>query len=609
MVGEIMNNPKLIVMFYGRFQPPHLGHINVYKNIANIFGKGNVYIGTSNKTDPKRSPLSFQWKSKMLVTLGVPANRIIQTTQNYNSREIQKSLGVDPTNSVFIVAIGKKDSSRLSGGKYFEKYKKGMKLEPMSERAYYFVVKEASVVKINGQILSATVIRKVLRKDELTKNEYLFLKTVIGASKSSVNNLKKQFEHYVGNLPLINEGGLGGHMAHPYDDRNLKFTDLEKMITLSLTGEISKEETREKTDGQNLFASIINGKIKFARNKSNAKNRGAGAMTIDDMAKKWKGKPDVQDAFVNGGKQLEKALLKLSKDDLEAIFDNGRNWVNFEVMWASNKNVIDYDRDIIVFHDISMIDDNGDGVGLNPSAEANLYAKIQHFNSIDHTSVYPPPIINLKGSVDFSKKKSYFISKLSKFRSQQKLGKAGTLGKWMDRFWEKKIRAEEKKLNHDLKKAVRVKIIRRLTDWDKSYKLSQMKKDIGYEPLFNNIKALDKNIAALSKDATMPLELLFLELGVEVMQNMDTFLSANPDNTVKVLRKDIASKISQIKGSNDVADLAKMRESLKKIQAIGGFKKLVPSEGIVFKYQGKTYKLTGLFAPINQLMGLGRFER
>ena len=39
----------------------------------------------------------------------------------------------------------------------------------------------------------------------------------------------------------------------------------------------------------------------------------------------------------------------------------------------------------------------------------------------------------------------------------------------------------------------------------------------------------------------------------------------------------------------------------------GGEKSIVPSEGIVFKYDGKTYKFTGAFAPVNQITGLISF--
>ena len=43
------------------------------------------------------------------------------------------------------------------------------------------------------------------------------------------------------------------------------------------------------------------------------------------------------------------------------------------------------------------------------------------------------------------------------------------------------------------------------------------------------------------------------------------------------------------------------------LNAIGGLDAIGPSEGIVFKYKGKTYKFTGAFAPINQITGLMTF--
>ena len=44
-----------------------------------------------------------------------------------------------------------------------------------------------------------------------------------------------------------------------------------------------------------------------------------------------------------------------------------------------------------------------------------------------------------------------------------------------------------------------------------------------------------------------------------------------------------------------------------KLQSIGGMDSIVPSEGLVFKYKGNTYKFTGAFAPINQITGLISF--
>jgi len=50
-----------------------------------------------------------------------------------------------------------------------------------------------------------------------------------------------------------------------------------------------------------------------------------------------------------------------------------------------------------------------------------------------------------------------------------------------------------------------------------------------------------------------------------------------------------------------------LKAQIEKLEAIGGLSSIVPSEGIVFKYKGNTYKFTGAFAPVNQIVGLLNF--
>ena len=102
-------------------------------------------------------------------------------------------------------------------------------------------------------------------------------------------------------------------------------------------------------------------------------------------------------------------------------------------------------------------------------------------------------------------------------------------------------------------------------------------------------------------------EKIFLELGVEILHNISDYLSVVPTDAIKDIRRRIAAKIKVIQKSKDLASLDKLKFELKRIEDLGGFDKLVPSEGIVFIYKGKTYKLTGLFAPVNQLLGLTKY--
>ena len=102
----------------------------------------------------------------------------------------------------------------------------------------------------------------------------------------------------------------------------------------------------------------------------------------------------------------------------------------------------------------------------------------------------------------------------------------------------------------------------------------------------------------------LPFELLFFELGAEVLKNVDGFLAANPSKAVQNIRKQVQQSISVVKKGGDIKKINRLTQQLNKLNSIGGMNAIVTSEGLVFVYKGKTYKLTGAFAPINQITGM-----
>jgi hypothetical protein len=50
-----------------------------------------------------------------------------------------------------------------------------------------------------------------------------------------------------------------------------------------------------------------------------------------------------------------------------------------------------------------------------------------------------------------------------------------------------------------------------------------------------------------------------------------------------------------------------LKTQLDRLNAIGGLKAVVPTEGITFVFKGKLYKYTGAFAPANQILGMLKF--
>ena len=104
-----------------------------------------------------------------------------------------------------------------------------------------------------------------------------------------------------------------------------------------------------------------------------------------------------------------------------------------------------------------------------------------------------------------------------------------------------------------------------------------------------------------------PFEVLFFDVGAEILKNIGGYLAASPDKAVQKIRKDVINAIKTVKSSKDIKKIETLKLQLDKLEKIGGLSSIVPSEGIVFKYKGKTYKFTGAFAPVNQILGLLNF--
>ena len=58
---------------------------------------------------------------------------------------------------------------------------------------------------------------------------------------------------------VLQEGGASGHMAHPWENIDMTFAEMKKMIRALLTGGMEIEKVSEKTDGQNLNITWHNG--------------------------------------------------------------------------------------------------------------------------------------------------------------------------------------------------------------------------------------------------------------------------------------------------------------------------------------------------------------
>lgn len=98
----------LVVLYPGRFQPFHLGHKDVFASLQNKFGRNNVFIATSNKTELPKSPFNFTDKVQLMHAAGISADRILESSNPYKLPP-----QFNPENTIFVVAVGAPDRDRL----------------------------------------------------------------------------------------------------------------------------------------------------------------------------------------------------------------------------------------------------------------------------------------------------------------------------------------------------------------------------------------------------------------------------------------------------------------------------------------------------------------
>ena len=117
------------------------------------------------------------------------------------------------------------------------------------------------------------------------------------------------------------------------------------------------------------------------------------------------------------------------------------------------------------------------------------------------------------------------------------------------------------------------------------------------------LRDFDKEGAAdLMKLVLKPLDTLFLKVGNEAIKCIEGLANAGHEKeVVSSLRKELASLKTAIENSDDPVAKRKLQQSLARLAEVNN--ELSATEGIVFKYKGHTLKLTGSFAPLNQIFG------
>ena len=408
---------------------------------------------------------------------------------------------------------------------------------------------------------------------------------------------------------VLMEGGAAGHMAHPYDDHGLTFNDIKEIISRGLEGRLDIEAAvTEKTDGQNIQVTWKDGQIGFARNKGTVIN----PMTVQEIQAKFDNRGPISDAFGGAAEDLSEAFGKINPDMLNQIFKNGRVFANMEIIYPATKNVISYEVAVLQFHNLVEYDEQANIVETDLTGGAMVQRIIQDANAhLQKTfSFIPPQQIKMGRISDFEDQQAAFFNEVDQLRNRYNLKDTDRVTEYHKAWWRDVILSKAKQVGYDIPEDILTALIYRWGFFDKSTNISVLKKQIDNADFAAWVTEFDKKeFKQYYKQNMEPFESIFLRLGAVVLKNATNFLAANPSKSVQEIKQEMAQLIRDLQNNPNPDTISKLELELKRIERLGGFDAIVPSEGVVFTYGGNTYKLTGAFAPVNQILGVLKYAR
>ena len=433
---------------------------------------------------------------------------------------------------------------------------------------------------------------------------------------------------------MLLEGGVGGHMSHLYDNPRLTFATIKKVLQAASEGQL---EGTEKTDGQNLFISfsVPEQKAKGARNKSNIKD---GGLDAKDLAKKFAGRGPLEKTFSEALAAFEEVVQEMPRAQQIQIFGPNTNvYFSAEIIDPRSTNLINYDTKTLAIHrggaefnretgdpiEIEVEDPNYPGELMKTTKDVSTNAELldsllkdkqEDIKKRDY-GVEMDAIKILKGLEDDTAL-DLALDELEKEISSEGISDNQTVLEYVMAKISNWFQEEGLDLDPEAEKKVLQKIL--LTDpgyryaygygrkLDKEWNKGAILKNIPPENREDVRHAID-NAGSILKNAIAPIESIIHDFSVEMLKSLKSIFILDNEKELIRQRKEVETAIKAIEASGSeeaMTILQKQMEKLKRVENIS-----TAAEGFVFDYDGHTYKFTGNFAPMNQLLGLFKYGR
>ena len=407
-------------------------------------------------------------------------------------------------------------------------------------------------------------------------------------------------------MKLLTEGGVAGHMNHLYDNPNLTFREMKKVFQAASNGEL---KGTEKTDGQNLQLSydIQTSSARAARNNGNIKD---GGLDAAGLAAKFGGRGALETAFNEAFAAFEEVVGRMSIEEREEIFGPNTNvYYNAEVQDPRAANLINYDLPTLTIHRVGHNEydrETGEATGRDVSKNAKkldaALKRVQGEREEGKFRVEMNAIRRLEALSDDTAV-NLAIARLEKALSNAGISDNETVGEYMISRVERAIDSEI-----DLSDETKIELMKRIFK-EPGANIRNVVATVDKEDTETVAKLRDlvSRSQQLKFQAIAPIEEIVHDFSVEMLKGLHSAFILDNEAEVVRLRAETEKAIRAIESSDYKEAIEILTKQMSKLKDVEGVS--TAAEGFVFDYDGVTYKFTGNFAPMNQLLGLFKYGR
>lgn len=403
-------------------------------------------------------------------------------------------------------------------------------------------------------------------------------------------------------------GGAAGHMAHLHENTWLTFGEIKSFLTSVASAEMSPIE---KVDGQNIFFRWTPSGIMCARNAGHMKKGG-----IDEAAyrAKWSGHP-AEGAFIQGFEKIKAALENLSAEGQEAFTasqPNSYRFCNTEIMFPENANLINYDGNYIVLHNLKEVAVTGGkliDVEVFNVGDKEFDAIVSSLSDVEKTAdakewkLFGPKFVELNNIADGGA-----LETVTAALDAIGYSESDKLFKMVEDALRPELEAGNIPGNKISLMMNRIRLISEGADSSELPAISKIKQglDRDQKSVITKYGSVQKARNYIGK-VTAPVAKAISDFAIEVLRGLESFFVTQNDEEIARIQAELQISIAKLEAyeGDDSEKIGEMLE--KQLTKLGEIENIASTiEGVIFEHppgSKNLVKLTGSFAMANQIIG------